>query len=128
MRDARRLKSRRGHRSMAIPAGILALGLLLASAAFSRTAQAAAPCPTPVTIACENTQPGNPESQWGVSGSGSSSIQGFATDISVNKGDRVNFKVKTSARSYRLDIYRMGYYGGRGGRPGGGGVAAAVAA
>src|SRR3954452_25608840 len=116
MRDARRLKARRGDGSVAIAAGVLALGLVLASAAFSRSVEAAAPCPTPVTIACENTQPGSPESQWGVSGSGSSSIQGFATDISVNKGDRVNFKVKTSARSYRLDIYRMGYYGGSGAR------------
>ena len=44
------------------------------------------------------------------------SIQGFATDISVNHGGTVNFKINTNAEAYRLDIYRMGYYGGRGAR------------
>lgn len=55
-------------------------------------------------------------SEWDISGSGDSSIQGFATDISVNQGDTVRFKVKTNASSYRLDIYRIGYYGGLGAR------------
>ena len=59
----------------------------------------AAPCDAPVTneIACENTKPGNPESEWDISGAGSASIQGFATDISVNQGATVGFKVKTDA-------------------------------
>ena len=48
------------------------------------------------------------------SGSGNASIQGFATDISVNRGSTIGFKVKTTSTSYRLDIYRMGYYGGDG--------------
>ena len=43
-------------------------------------------------------------------------IQGFATDISVNQGETVGFKVDTDASNYRLDIYRMGYYGGTGAR------------
>jgi hypothetical protein len=34
----------------------------------------------------------------------------------VNVGQTVFFKVKTTAASYRLDIYRMGYYGGDGAR------------
>ncbi|GAA2109876.1 hypothetical protein GCM10009841_31490 [Microlunatus panaciterrae] len=67
-------------------------------------------------IACENSKPGNPSSEWDISGSGSASIQGFATDISVNRGSTIGFKVKTTATSYRLDIYRMGYYGGAGAR------------
>ena len=46
----------------------------------------------------------------------SSSIQGFATDISVNRGGTVTFKVDTNAPDYQLDIYRMGYYGGDGAR------------
>src|SRR6478609_3927968 len=75
------------------------------------------PC-APVTnpVACENSKPGNPSSTWDVSGSGSTTIQGFATQMSVNIGDTENFKVKTTATSYRLDIYRMGYYGGNGAR------------
>ena len=79
---------------------------------------AAAPCDAPVVneVACENTKAGNPSSEWQISGSGSSSIQGFATDISVNRGSTIGFKVKTASTNYRLDIYRMGYYGGMGAR------------
>ncbi len=78
----------------------------------------AAPCDTPLLnpIVCENSKPGNPASEWDISGAGSSSIQGFATDISVNQGETVHFKVDTDASAYRLDIYRMGYYGGMGAR------------
>ena len=77
-----------------------------------------APCDPPITnpILCENTKPGNPSSEWDVSGSGDPSIQGFATDISVNHGATVRFKVDTDATDYRIDIYRLGYYGGMGAR------------
>jgi hypothetical protein len=79
---------------------------------------AAAPCDAPIVneIACENTKTGNSSSEWQISGSGSSSIQGFATDISVNRGSTIGFKVKTNSSNYRLDIYRMGYYSGAGAR------------
>jgi hypothetical protein len=43
-------------------------------------------------------------------------IQGFATDISVNTGETVTFKINTDATEYRIDIYRLGYYGGDGAR------------
>lgn len=55
-----------------------------------------------------------PASQWDVAGAGDSTIQGFTTDISFNVGETVSFKVNTAATAYRLDIYRMGYYGGNG--------------
>src|SRR5919197_2447872 len=67
-------------------------------------------------IEAENCLPGTPQSTWDVSGAGDSSIQGFADNISVNVGQTINFKVKTAASSYRLDIYRMGYYQGNGAR------------
>jgi hypothetical protein len=67
-------------------------------------------------IVCENGQQGNPSSEWDITGAGDATIQGFATDISVNKGGTVNFKISTPASAYRLDIYRMGYYGGNGAR------------
>ncbi len=101
----------------------LALGLTLALVAallvgLPATQANAAPCDAPIVneIACENSKPGNPSSEWAISGAGSTSIQGFATDISVNRGSTVGFKVKTTSTSYRLDIYRMGYYGGLGAR------------
>ena len=98
------------------------LGLAAAAAALllgaAASPAAAAPCDVPITnpVACENTKAGNPASEWDVSGSGSDAIQGFATDISVDQGQTVSFKVDTSATDYRLDIYRMGYYGGSGAR------------
>jgi hypothetical protein len=96
-------------------AAIVAAGLpLLASA----PAGAVGPCDAPITspIACENSKPGNPGGEWDVAGAGDLSLQGFATDFSVNKGETVRFKVKTTANAYRVDIYRMGHYGGLGAR------------
>jgi methionine-rich copper-binding protein CopC len=86
--------------------------------ALPATKAAAAPCDTPIVneIACENTKTGNPSSEWQISGSGSSSIQGYATDISVNRGETIGFKIKTNSTSYTINIYRMGYYGGEGAR------------
>ena len=43
-------------------------------------------------------------------------IQGFATQISVNVGTRVQFKIDTDARAYTIKIYRLGFYGGNGAR------------
>ncbi|MGJ0483987.1 MAG: N,N-dimethylformamidase beta subunit family domain-containing protein [Methylomicrobium sp.] len=67
-------------------------------------------------IVCENAKAGNPSSEWDITGAGSLNIQGYATDISVNKGETVRFKINTPSTNYRLDIYRMGYYGGLGAR------------
>ncbi|KAB0680368.1 N,N-dimethylformamidase beta subunit family domain-containing protein [Aureimonas leprariae] len=67
-------------------------------------------------ISIENQKLGNPESEWGIDGAGSSNIEGFATDISVNHGQTINFKINTNSTDYRIDIYRLGYYGGLGAR------------
>src|SRR5262245_17474775 len=81
------------------------------------TKSVVAQCPPPANpIQAENCLPGNPSTEWDITGSGDASIQGFATDISVNRGSTISFKVKTTASNYRLDIYRMGYYGGMGAR------------
>ena len=81
------------------------------------TASASDPCADPAgVIACENSKPGTPASVWDVSGAGDSDIQGFATDISVNIGQQINFKIDTTASAYTIDIYRLGYYGGAGAR------------
>jgi hypothetical protein len=70
----------------------------------------------PNPIVCENTLTGAPESEWDISDAGDPSIQGFATSISVNKGETVHFKVDTTAAAFNIDIYRLGYYGGFGAR------------
>ena len=97
---------------------ILAVLLSLVSVVNARPAAAASPCGPPVTsvIACENTLPGDPPSDWQVSGAGDSTIQGFATSMSVNAGETENFKINTPAKSYHIDILRLGYYQGNGAR------------
>jgi hypothetical protein len=67
-------------------------------------------------IEAENCLPGTPASQWYVQADGSPNIQGFATDASVNVGQTIFFKISTSAASYRIDIYRLGFYQGNGAR------------
>ena len=53
-----------------------------------------ADCGSPANaIEAENCLPGNPPSEWDVSGAGDANLQGFATDISVNRGETVSFKV-----------------------------------
>jgi hypothetical protein len=65
-------------------------------------------------IEAENCNPGT--TGWQVQNLGDLTIQGFATDISVNAGQTINFKINTPATAYHIDIYRMGYYQGNGGR------------
>ena len=60
------------------------------------TATGTNPCSAPPNaIVAENCLPGNLPSEWDISGAGDTTIQGFATDISVNQGGTVNFKIKT---------------------------------
>ncbi len=91
-------------------------GLVGPSSSFQ--AQVVDPCAPPNgnAIVCENALAGDPATEWDVSGAGDLSIQGYVADISVNRGQTVQFKIDTDATAYRLDIYRMGYYGGSGAR------------
>ena len=93
---------------------VLAVAGLVATAARAQTFGCTPPMANP--IVCENSKPGNPSSQWDINGSGDPSIQGFATDISVNQAETVHFKINTDASAYRIDIYRLGYYAGLGAR------------
>ena len=85
---------------------------VLAAPAMGEPECASAPNP----VACENALPGDPASDWQVQGVGDPTIQGFATSMSVNAGQAINFKVNTPASSYHIDILRLGYYGGDGAR------------
>ncbi|WP_371833313.1 DUF4082 domain-containing protein [Ferirhizobium litorale] len=71
---------------------------------------------TPSKIALENMKQGNSIDEWGIEGDGDGNIQGFATEISTNVGGTVDFKIATDSTHYRIDIYRLGYYGGDGAR------------
>lgn len=96
-------------------AASMALILVTASALFDAEGALAQQCQTNL-VACENALPGQPPSEWDINGAGNPTIQGFATDISVNRGQRIYFKISTPATSYTIDIYRLGWYGGNGAR------------
>ncbi len=57
-------------------------------------------------------------SDWRITRPGYASgvIEGYASLTSVNRGGRIQFFVNTSEPSYTMDFFRMGYYGGLGGR------------
>jgi N,N-dimethylformamidase beta subunit-like, C-terminal/Domain of unknown function (DUF4082)/Bacterial Ig-like domain (group 1)/Bacterial Ig domain len=93
--------------------------------AFIALTLALALCPNPAHASCtspanaieaENCLPGTNSSVWWLDSSGDATIQGFATDISVNAGQTISFKIQTTARAYTIDVYRLGYYGGLGAR------------
>ncbi len=80
---------------------------------FTMSFSAFASCIVPNNpIEAENCLPGNPPAEWYVVGAGSTNIQGFTTDISVNPGETVYFKIMTDAPFYLINIYRLGYYQG----------------
>ncbi len=94
-----------------------AVGLMLTVTAGQAEAQEVNPCAEPANwIIAENCKPGNPSTEWDINGAGDLTIQGFATDISYNFGETAQFKIDTDSANYRIDIYRMGYYGGDGAR------------
>ena len=66
---------------------LVRLSCMLIMVAHARTATGS--CASPANpIEAENCLAGNPASQWDISGAGDSTIQGFATDISVNAARR----------------------------------------
>ncbi len=74
-------------------------------------------------IVTENQNPGTPASTWDIptADAGDLSIQGYATDISVNKGATIGFKIDVNtvvagSTDFNIDIYRLGYYQGNGAR------------
>ncbi|PUA79779.1 N,N-dimethylformamidase beta subunit family domain-containing protein [Nocardioides currus] len=102
-----------GNIKHALIAGALVAGLLATPQAALTATAAAAACAN--DIACENELPGAPPSEWDISGSGDPDVQGFSTDISVDRGERIDFKVR-STTPYTIRIYRTGYYQGLGAR------------
>ncbi len=67
-------------------------------------------------IVNENKLTGSPKSEWDPPANfNNGDIYGFATEMSVNKGAVVKFKIRSSD-NYKVDIYRFGYYQGNGAR------------
>jgi hypothetical protein len=75
-------------------------------------------CSTGNAIVLENCFPGN--NPWNVRNTATiaaGGIEGFATAQSINRGDSIDLKVNSADGStFRIEIYRTGYYGGAGAR------------
>jgi N,N-dimethylformamidase beta subunit-like protein len=68
--------------------------------------------PSPITI--ENRRPGT--RTWMLDRPSGRDVEGFAAPASVRAGDTVRLYVRTPARSVRADLFRLGWYGGKGAR------------
>ncbi len=92
-----------------------AIGTGAASAASAPVTPAVPPA-NPIVL--ENQQPGTTSWQFDTDRKASNhQIEGYASLTSVNKGGTISFMVNlSSSAQYTMDIYRMGYYGGTGGR------------
>jgi hypothetical protein len=67
----------------------------------------------PVTV--ENSKPGT--AQWKLLNPAlQHQIEGYASATSFNRGETVSLYVNTSAPTFNLDVFRMGYYNGAGAR------------
>jgi len=71
-------------------------------------------------IVIENQQPGTSQWQipWGRAGTDAGGqVKGYASATSVNKGENITFYVSVKpAQTYTIDVYRIGWYQGLGGR------------
>lgn len=66
-------------------------------------------------IQLENGLPGT--SAWRLNNPAlSGEIEGYASLTSVNAGGQISLFVDTSGPTYQIEVYRMGWYGGLGGR------------
>ncbi|MFB2773263.1 N,N-dimethylformamidase beta subunit family domain-containing protein [Pelatocladus sp. BLCC-F211] len=95
------------------PDGVIvtATAVGIGSTTFSATATPVNPNP----IYLENQNPGT--TNWKVVNQANGEIAGYASATSVNKGGSLDIKVSLGqAGQYTIDVYRLGYYGGTGGR------------
>jgi hypothetical protein len=79
--------------------------------------QPPAPAPPPGGwIAKENAKPGTTDWKLTDPALTTGAIEGYGSLTSVNRGGRIKFFVNTVDPTYTLEIFRMGYYQGLGGR------------
>ena len=65
-------------------------------------------------VSDENARPG--DSLWQSTPAPAASIDGYASESSVAPGDALHLHVAAPAAPYRIEIHRLGFYGGAGGR------------
>jgi YD repeat-containing protein len=100
------------------------IGLVALAAAWallsSSFAPAAVTCPNAVPVLNENNCKGEGTSDW-LFQNYDEGIAGYATQTSFNRGENVPLKIArdtptAGGTKVNIDVFRMGYYGGEGGR------------
>jgi hypothetical protein len=97
----------------------LLLGLVATCVLVGATNAAAATCPSPNTVVQENACAGAGSTGWRLTNYEPNSVAGFATKPSVNVGSPVTLDIggfDSSDSRVDISVYRIGYYGGTGGR------------
>jgi hypothetical protein len=88
----------------------IAAQVVLMSAALATTA-------SPNAIQVENAKPGTEPRVWLQPAVPPTRIEGYASEVSVLPGQDVHFHVSTrDGDRYRIEVYRLGWYGGLGAR------------
>ena len=90
---------------------------------YSATATATTSTVTTNPVVLENQKPGSSGWQIGdlegrpYTADTVGAIKGYASAVSVNKGENITFYVRvSSAQPIQIDVYRVGWYAGQGGR------------
>jgi regulation of enolase protein 1 (concanavalin A-like superfamily) len=101
-------------RPRALFVALLAIATMLAGPHSHIVAHASPPPQNPVQI--ENAKTGTTDWRITHPGWASGAIEGYASLTSVNRGGQINFYVSTTDPTYTLEVFRIGYYQGLGGR------------
>src|SRR5262245_29242399 len=130
--QARRARRRRISTRATVVLVIVVAAAALAAAAYGgrrgTSASAAAPTTAPSTSTTTAPPPDNRNAiqkendkigtrNWGI-GAPVEGISGYADRVSVQQGEAFTLYVSSVAPEWRGYAYRMGWYGGSGGRPG----------
>ena len=101
-----------------LPLSLLLVATLTGASASTPVGKRPKPSSTtpapPNWVVAENARQGT--SSWRISPAAIKGITGYANRTSANLGESVTLYVDTNAASFRVEAYRLGYYGGLGGR------------
>ena len=83
--------------------------------ALAASVAPAAPSASPNPIRAENARPGT--AAWRIRLAPRHALEGYASEVSVAPGDSLHLHVSSVQRlRYRVQVFRIGWYGGTGGR------------
>ncbi|MGE5226262.1 MAG: N,N-dimethylformamidase beta subunit family domain-containing protein [Planctomycetaceae bacterium] len=94
--------------------GAVLLCLALGATLLTLAPRAAHASITAAWVIEENAKPGTRD--WRIASAAPTDIQGYADRVSAQRGDKVRLYVDTTAATYHVDAYRLGWYGGDGAR------------